>query len=112
MSFIHESLYQNKDFSSIDMANYIDGLSRNLVMSYSLNGKVSMERDLQKVRVGIGPGHSMWTHPERTHQQRLQTRIPRWQAGTVKIGLEIGRRCPSPFPDDGMGLPEGLQYEQ
>ena len=34
MAFIHESLYQAKDFSSINFSEYISNLSRNLVHSY------------------------------------------------------------------------------
>ena len=35
MSYIHESLYRNTDFSSISFAEYLDRLSTNLVNSYS-----------------------------------------------------------------------------
>ncbi|MBK8498997.1 MAG: PAS domain S-box protein [Flavobacteriales bacterium] len=51
MSLIHESLYQTKQFSLIDMNSYIDGLARNLVMSYSLSGRIELELDIPQERV-------------------------------------------------------------
>lgn len=46
MSFIHESLYQNTNFTQVDFAQYIEGLCSNLVMSYSLSGRVLLQTDL------------------------------------------------------------------
>lgn len=39
MSFIHESLYQTKDFSSIDFSEYVQNLAQNLTHSYRLYDK-------------------------------------------------------------------------
>ncbi len=39
MSFIHESLYQTKDFSSINFAEYVQNLAQNLTHSYRLYDK-------------------------------------------------------------------------
>lgn len=39
MAFIHESLYQTKNFESVNFSEYITTLSKNLVHSYSLNSK-------------------------------------------------------------------------
>ena len=36
MSFIHESLYQTKDFNRVDFEDYITGLTKNLLYSYSM----------------------------------------------------------------------------
>ena len=38
MSYIHESLYRNSDFSSISFADYLDRLSKNSVNTYSTPG--------------------------------------------------------------------------
>lgn len=39
MAFIHESLYQTKNFESVNFSEYITTLSKNLVHTYALNSK-------------------------------------------------------------------------
>ncbi len=54
MSFIHESLYQNTDFSSISFAVYLERLATNLIHSYSkLSCHVSLETKLDEVHINL-----------------------------------------------------------
>lgn len=39
MAFIHESLYQTKNFESVNFSDYVSTLAKNLVHSYSINTK-------------------------------------------------------------------------
>lgn len=109
MSFIHESLYQNKDFSSIDMATYIDGLSRNLVMSYSLNGKVSLERNLERAELVLDQAIPCGLILNELISNAFKHAFPEGRAGGVTIGLNLeGERVSISVADDGVGLPEGF----
>lgn len=109
MSFIHESLYQNKDFSSIDMATYIDGLSRNLVMSYSLNGKVSLERNLQRAELVLDQAIPCGLILNELISNAFKHAFPNGRAGVVRIGLKLENEQVSiSVVDDGVGLPEGF----
>lgn len=54
MAFIHESLYQTKDFSSINFSEYIVNLSQNLIHSYSDVGhEVKLNLDIQNVFLNL-----------------------------------------------------------
>jgi PAS domain S-box-containing protein len=109
MSFIHESLYQNKDFSSIDMATYIDGLSRNLVMSYSLNGKVNLERNLQRAELVLDQAIPCGLILNELISNAFKHAFPEGRAGVVNIGLTLeNERISISVADDGVGLPEGF----
>lgn len=109
MSFIHESLYQNKDFSSIDMATYIDGLSRNLVMSYSVNGKVSLERDLQRVELVLDQAIPCGLILNELISNAFKHAFPEGRAGTVSVGLTLtGEQVAISISDNGVGLPKGF----
>ncbi|MCB0765593.1 MAG: PAS domain S-box protein, partial [Flavobacteriales bacterium] len=109
MSFIHESLYQNKDFSSIDMATYIDGLSRNLVMSYSITGNISLERDLKRVELVLDQAIPCGLILNELISNAFKHAYPDGRSGTVLIGLNLeGDTVSISVADDGVGLPEGF----
>jgi two-component sensor histidine kinase len=113
MSFIHESLYQNKDFSSIDMATYIDGLSRNLVMSYSLSGKVTLERDLQKTELVLDQAIPCGLILNELISNALKHAFPNGKEGRVHIGLSTEENeIRITVSDNGTGLAEGFDTER
>lgn len=54
MAYIHESLYQNKTFSSINFSDYITTLTNNILHSYTASiQKVRLVMDLQKVILNL-----------------------------------------------------------
>ena len=54
MSYIHESLYRNTDFSSISFAEYLERLSTNLISSYSTpDCDVKLETKLENVFLAL-----------------------------------------------------------
>jgi len=109
MSFIHESLYQNKDFSSIDMATYIDGLSRNLVMSYSLTNKVSLQRELQRVELVLDQAIPCGLILNELISNSFKHAFPEGRSGVVKITLSLtGEQVAIGVSDNGIGLPKGF----
>lgn len=113
MSFIHESLYQNKDFSSIDLATYIDGLSRNLVMSYSLTGNIQLERDLKRVELVLDQAIPCGLILNELISNAFKHAFPNGRAGKVHIGSNlVGDQVSITIADDGAGLPEGFHTDK
>ncbi len=54
MAFIHESLYQTKDFSNINFSEYIINLSRNLINTYSdLEYEIKLKLDIQPIMLNL-----------------------------------------------------------
>ena len=51
MSFIHESLYQTTNFSSIKFYEYIHNLSGNLVQTYAFEKEIELKTELEQVEV-------------------------------------------------------------
>jgi two-component sensor histidine kinase len=113
MSFIHESLYQNKDFSSIDLANYIEGLSRNLMMSYSLTGKIALETDLEPVHLVLDQAIPCGLILNELISNALKHAFPGGRSGAVSITLRSqAGQVSIGIADNGIGLPEGFVLEQ
>lgn len=109
MSFIHESLYQHKDFSSIDLAGYIEGLSRNLMMSYSLNGKVELETELSPVTLVMDQAIPCGLILNELISNALKHAFPGGRSGKIRIELELeGRTVRIRVTDNGVGVPKGF----
>ncbi len=109
MSLIHESLYQHKDFSSLDLAAYVDGLARNLVMSYSLNGKVELNLDLRSTNLVLDQAIPCGLILNELISNALKHAYPNGAAGMVDIRLRCeGDRVELTVSDNGIGLPEGF----
>ena len=54
MAYIHESLYQTKDFSSINFSEYVVNLSQNLIQTYSDSYiKIKLNLDIQTIFLNL-----------------------------------------------------------
>ena len=106
MSFIHESLYQNKNFNQVDFAHYIDGLCQNLVMSYSLSGKVRLHTELQHIMLDLDKAIPCGLILNELISNALKHAFPEEMEGTITVGLKNqGRTICINVEDDGMGFP-------
>ena len=113
MSFIHESLYQTKNFSHVDLANYIDGLTRNLMMSYSLSGKIELDKDLEHVELGLDQAIPCGLILNELISNTLKHAYPIDGAGRIHITLrQQNGQVEISIGDDGKGLPEGFDDER
>ncbi len=113
MSFIHESLYQNKTFSSVDLSTYIDRLARNLVLSYSLSGKVELRTDLQRVELVLDQAIPCGLILNELISNALKHGYPDGAAGVITIALSShDGRVTVEVADDGIGLPVGFDAER
>jgi len=54
MAYIHESLYQNKSFTSVNFSDYISTLTNNIIQSYAVNQeKVKLILNLEKINLSL-----------------------------------------------------------
>lgn len=113
MSFIHESLYQTKNFSSVDLASYIERLTRNLVMSYSLSGKVALRTDLEQVDLTLDQAIPCGLILNELISNALKHGFPDGRAGTIHIGLRCEKdRVRIELSDDGVGMSADLDPDK
>ncbi len=54
MAYIHESLYQNKSFTSVNFSDYISTLSGNIIQSYAVSEeKIKLILNLEKINLSL-----------------------------------------------------------
>ena len=106
MSFIHESLYQNTNFSQVDLAQYIEGLTRNLLMSYSLTGKVLLHTELDPLMLDLDKAIPCGLILNELISNALKHAFPENNGGNISIGLqEQEGTVRITLGDDGAGFP-------
>jgi len=109
MALIHESLYQTKQFSSIDLAEYIDGLARNLMLSYSTTGRVELDLDLQAVRLSIDQAMPCGLILNEIISNALKHAFSDGRRGLIRVALRLaGGQVRVEVSDNGPGLPKSF----
>jgi PAS domain S-box-containing protein len=108
MSYIHESIYLNKDLSSVDLAGYIESLGRNLIMGYDLGGRVRLETALEPVELVIDEAIPCGLILNELISNALKHAFPDG-SGTIRVELTTsGDRVRVSVRDDGQGLPAAI----
>lgn len=113
MAFIHESLYQTKDFTSINFSEYVVNLANNLVHSYSnIEQEIKLTLDIQNVFLNLDlaipcgliineivSNALKYAFVEKKGDAEIKIQM---QSDTENLKLLIG--------DNGIGLPKTIDY--
>lgn len=113
MSYIHESLYQTKDFSSINFADYITNLVQNLVHSYQLyHDKIELKFNVGPVKLALDQAIPCGLILNELVSNALKYAYPGEKRGQIVIEVvEENGRIQLGVEDFGIGLPEGFKIE-
>lgn len=113
MSYIHESLYQTKDFSSIDFHDYITNLVQNLVHSYQIfSGKTKLNLDIARVQLGLDQAIPCGLILNELVSNSLKHAYTE-AGGEIQIEIkEENNKVIIRVEDFGSGLPKGFKIEE
>jgi PAS domain S-box-containing protein len=115
MSLVHEKLYQSRDMSKIDLADYIQGLAAHLFHVYLINSEqVRMETEFEELSLDINSAVPCGLILNELISNAFKHAFPEGRTGVIKIGL---RRGPGGavelrVADDGVGFPKGLDFRK
>ncbi len=112
MAFIHESLYQNKDFSHIDFSEYVINLAKNLVHSYEIySDQIDLKLDVGKVFLNLDQAIPCGLIMNEIISNALKYAFPKGRKGVIGIKIRSGEEETSlVLSDDGVGLPPHVNY--
>ncbi len=110
MSFIHESLYQTRDFSRIEFSDYILSLSNNLIHSYSIDiGKIALKTKFEKVFLSLDQAIPCGLIINELVSNALKYAFPPGTYGEITLSIrDFEKIIEIEIEDNGIGLPEGL----
>jgi two-component sensor histidine kinase len=115
MSMIHEQLYSSKNLSKIDFSHYVKNLIRTLLESYShMRSMVALDLRLDEVNLGVDTALPCGLIINELVSNCLKHAFPENRKG--KVVVKLRRRQPNVYElsiaDDGIGLPEEINYHQ
>ena len=113
MAYIHESLYQNKSFTSVDFSDYVYTLVNNIVQSYSASSeKIKLELNIDKVILSLDSSIPAGLIINELITNAIKHAFPGSRQGTITFNL----RCENNFvflelKDNGVGFAPGIDFE-
>lgn len=114
MAFIHESLYQNKDFTNINFKDYLSHLISNLHNSFNINSSlVSMEMECEDILLNLDISIPCGLILNELISNALKYAFPNNRKG--KIIVSVAKQTDHIFmsvEDNGVGLPSDLDIKQ
>jgi PAS domain S-box-containing protein len=112
MAFIHESLYQTKDFTSINFSEYIVNLSKNLVHSYSsYDNDIELRLDIEDVFLNLDLAIPCGLIINELVSNSLKYAFLADDEGEIVVGLHVkGDNLELVISDNGVGLPKHIDY--
>jgi PAS domain S-box-containing protein len=113
MAFIHESLYQTKDFSSINFSEYVVNLSQNLLHSYSsLEHEIKLNLDIQNVFLNLDLAIPCGLIINEIVSNALKYAfVDKKEDAEIMIKMHLkGENLHLQIKDNGIGLPKHIDY--
>lgn len=113
MSYIHESLYQTKDFSSINFFDYITNLVQNLVHSYDVaQERTELDLDIEQVELALDQAIPCGLILNELITNALKYAYPKGESGKITIAVwEEEGKVFIRVKDYGVGLPKGFKID-
>lgn len=112
MAFIHESLYQNKDFSQINFSEYIITLVKNLFYSFEANQqKIKTNFDIDTIFLNLDLSIPCGLIMNELVSNALKYAFEGGREGTVFIKLKKEKgKIRMVVADNGKGIPENIDF--
>lgn len=112
MAYIHESLYQNKTFASVNFSEYVNTLVKNIMQSYSYSAeRIKVEMNMQKITLSLGNAIPAGLIINELITNALKHAFPENRTGTINLNLK--REKSTVFlelKDNGTGFAEGVNF--
>jgi len=113
MAYIHESLYQNKSFTSVNFSDYVHTLVNNIVQSYSSSSeKIKLELNIDKITLSLDSSIPAGLIINELITNAIKHAFPGSKQGTIVFNL----KCENNFvflelKDNGVGFAPGIDFE-
>jgi PAS domain S-box-containing protein len=113
MAYIHESLYQNKSFTSVNFSEYVHTLVNNIVQSYSASSeKIKLILNVGKVTLSLDSSIPAGLIINELITNSIKHAFPGARQGVITFNLSCDNNLVHlELKDNGVGFAEGVDFE-
>lgn len=113
MAYIHESLYQNKSFTSVNFSEYVHTLVNNIVQSYAYNSeKVKLALKIERVNLSLDSSIPAGLIINELITNSIKHAFPGSQQGQIDFSLWTENNYVFlELKDDGVGFAPEVDFE-
>jgi PAS domain S-box-containing protein len=113
MAFIHESLYQTKNFESVNFSEYLTTLSKNLVHTYSINTKkIKLILTLDDLMLSLDASIPCGLIVNEIISNSLKYAFPDNRDGIIFVTLRVNKnKVHIDVGDNGIGISESVDVK-
>jgi two-component sensor histidine kinase len=115
MALVHEQLYQTEDLTRVNMAEYVRSLASFLFRSYGLSvDRIRLKIEVADMPLGVNVAVPCGMIINELLSNTLKHAFPGNRRGAIYIGFSTSAegRYTLVVGDNGIGLPEGLDFRQ
>ncbi|HEY9298327.1 MAG TPA: histidine kinase dimerization/phosphoacceptor domain -containing protein, partial [Phormidium sp.] len=115
MALVHEQLYQSKDLSKIDFAEYIQNLAHNLFQAYETHAEcVNLETNIMPCFLNIDTAVPCGLIINELVTNALKYAFKGQIKGKINIDFSLNKNlfCVLSVSDSGIGFPQDLDYRK
>lgn len=113
IAMIHEMLYQNELFSSIELSDYIKKLVKNIHETISTEADISVEFNMETIHLGINQAIPCGLMTNELITNSFKHAFPGKSKGTITISLEIDNdEVNLTISDNGVGMNEDFETSE
>ncbi|MGB3263381.1 MAG: PAS domain S-box protein [Microcoleus sp.] len=113
MALVHEQLYQSKNLSNIDFAEYIQNLAHNLFQAYEIHAEcVNLQTNIAPCSMNIDTAVPCGLIINELVTNSLKYAFKGKTQGTININFTLDNNgvCVLNVTDSGIGFPQDLDY--
>lgn len=112
MAFVHESLYQTKDFSNINFSSYVENITSNLVHSYSNpDNPPQLNLDLDSIQLNLDTAIPCGLIINELISNALKYAFRDKKGGKLDVSVKMtGKSIRIIIADNGKGFPANVDF--
>jgi PAS domain S-box-containing protein len=112
MAYIHESLYQNKSFSSVNFSEYVHTLVNNIVQSYSYSSeKIKLDINVEQVSLSLDSSIPAGLIINELITNSIKHAFPGHRQGVITFNLRSQNNLVFlELKDNGVGFAPGIDF--
>ncbi|HEY3277903.1 MAG TPA: PAS domain S-box protein [Syntrophorhabdaceae bacterium] len=111
MALIHDKLYRSRNLAHIYFPDYVNDLSRDLLLAYALGRDMEMNIDVAPLSLDIDTAMPLGLIINELLSNSLKHAFPNGNSGAICLNLSAGERENTlVVSDNGIGFPPGIDF--